>query len=199
MLAMRPKSFVTIVAVLIFAHPVVASPQGALRKPWDQVYVDFETGCLWKVIAPVPYRMMPNILSWRSKPVLARELPDGSMVIVRTRLSLLGQWIETGIENRYVGFMAAPSLEWWNRKATWSVYSGLGGGMGCIDSQGITGGQGQDRTLNWFGTLGVARPINKAMEMKIGGLFQHFSNGGATNPNVGLNSLGCTAGVSWGF
>lgn len=197
---MVPKSPAAAAAALLFlSQSLGASPAESLKKPWDRRYVDFESGCLWKVIAPVSYRMVPNILSWRSKPILATDLADGSKIIVRNRFSLLGQWIETGIENRYVGLMAAPSVEWWNRKATWSVYGGLGGGIGCIDSQGVTGGQGQDRTLNWFGTLGVARPLRDSMELRVGGLFQHFSNGGATDPNVGLNSLGFTAGLSWGF
>jgi lipid A 3-O-deacylase len=183
--------------VLILAHPVIASPETALKKPWDYRYVDLETGCLWKVIGPVSYRMMPNILTWRSKPILSIELRGGSKVIVRNRFSLLGQWIETGVENRYVGLMAAPSVEWWNREATWSVYGGLGGGFGWIDSQGGAGGQGRDGTLNWFGTLGLTRPISESVEIRFGGLFQHFSNGGATDPNVGLNSLGFTTGISW--
>jgi hypothetical protein len=143
--------------------------------------------------------MVPTVLSWRSKPIFAAVLSDGSQVLVRNRFSLLGQWIETGIENRYLGFNAAPSLEWWNKDASWSVYGGAGGGIGFIDSQGMVGGQGQDRTLNWFGTLGVSRPLNRSTEIRLGALFQHFSNGGATDPNVGLNSLGFTAGISWGF
>ncbi len=182
--------------ILVFSGSAISSPDTVLKKPWNQRYVDLETGYLWKVIGPVSYRMMPNILTWRSKPILSTELPDGSRVIVRSRFSLLGQWIEQGIENRYVGLMAAPSVEWWNREATWSVYGGLGGGFGWIDSQGVSGGQGRDGTLNWFGTLGVAHPINESLEVRFGGLFQHFSNGGATNPNVGLNSLGFTAGIS---
>lgn len=193
------NSLLAIASSLLAHQPLRAAPAEARGKPWDERYVDFETGCLWKVIAPVHYRMIPTMLSWRSKPIFSTHLSDGSQILVRSRFSLLGQWLETGIENRYLGFNAAPSLEWWNKDATWSVYGGAGGGIGFIDSQGVVGGQGQDRTLNWFGTLGVSRPLNSSTEIRLGALFQHFSNGGATDPNVGLNSLGFTAGISWGF
>ena len=194
-----PNSLLVVASFVLLCQPLGAMPKDVFGKPWDSPYIDVETGCLWKVIAPVPYRMVPTVLSWRSKPVLSKVLSDGSRILARHRLSLLGQWMETGIENRYVGFMAAPSLEWWNKDATWSVYGGIGGGVGCIDSQGVIGGQGQDRTLNWFGTLGASRPLAGNTEIRLGALFQHLSNGGATDPNVGLNSVGFTAGISWGF
>jgi lipid A 3-O-deacylase len=35
--------------------------------------------------------------------------------------------------------------------------------------------------------------------MRVGVMFQHISNGGATDPNPGINALGFTVGLSWGF
>lgn len=170
-------------------------------SPWDQHYIDLESGYLWKVggDTPLNYGMVPVMLTWRSPEVLGMGFADGSRLIVRNRLSIIGQWVETGPENHYFGLMGAPSIEWWNAPGTWSIYGGIGGGAGWIDSQGVVGGQGQDFTLNWFGTLGVAHAIQDNMQIRVGAMFQHLSNGGATDPNPGVNSLGFTIGLSWGF
>jgi len=197
-----------ITALLTLAHlqaddaKAVTTPAiSATIKPWDRSYMDLELGYLWKVggDTPLDYGMVPVMLTWRSKEVLAMGFDNGSRLIVRNRLSLIGQWVETGAENHYFGLMGAPSIEWWNASGTWSIYGGIGGGAGLIDSQGVTGGQGRDLTLNWFGTLGVAHAINETMQVRVGAMFQHLSNGGATDPNPGVNSLGFTLGLSWGF
>lgn len=170
-------------------------------KPWDQRYVDLEAGYLWKVGGSTTqdYGMLPVMLTYRGPRVIGYDFASGSKLIVRNRLSLLAQWVETGPENHYFGLMGAPSIEWWNAAGTWSLFGGIGGGIGLIDSQGVTGGQGRDLTLNWFGTVGVAHAINDHLQFRVGAMFQHLSNGGATNPNPGVNSLGFTTGMSWAF
>lgn len=182
-------------------NPPVTGELAATVMPWDQHYFDLEAGYLWKVggSTQLSYGMAPVMLTWRSPEVLGLDFANGSKLFVRNRLSLLGQWVETGPENHYFGIMGAPSIEWWNAAGTWSVYGGIGGGVGWIDSQAVPGGQGQDFTLNWFSTLGVARAINESMQVRVGAMFQHLSNGGATDPNPGVNSLGVTFGLSWGF
>lgn len=179
--------------------PVLDAP--AELKPWQQHRFDLEAGYLWKVggDTPLNYGMAPVLLTWRSPEVLGLDFANGSRLFVRNRLSLIGQWIETGPENHYFGVMGAPSLEWAAPGGRWSVFAGIGGGAGWIDSQGVEGGQGQDFTLNWFATAGVARALSDSLELRLGALFQHLSNGGATDPNPGVNSLGFTLGVSWGF
>lgn len=179
----------------------LAADVPASLQPWAKHYIDFEVGYLWKSggSTPLNYGSVPVLLTWRSPEVLGLNFNDGSKIIVRNRLSLIGQWIETGPENHYFGIMGAPSIEWWNAAGDWSIYGGIGGGAGWIDSQGVAGGQGQDFTLNWFGTLGVAHAVTPTMQLRVGALFQHLSNGGATDPNPGLNSLGMTVGFSWEF
>lgn len=173
----------------------------ATVKPWDEHYIDLEAGYLWKVggSTQLNYGMMPVMLTWRSPEVLGLDFANGSKLFIRNRISLLGQWIEAGPENHYFGLMGAPSIEWWNAAGTWSVYAGIGGGAGWIDSQGVVGGQGQDFTLNWFANAGIAHAINATTQVRVGAMFQHLSNGGATDPNPGVNSLGVTVGLSWGF
>ncbi|MES2594762.1 MAG: acyloxyacyl hydrolase [Verrucomicrobiota bacterium] len=173
----------------------------ATIHPSDRHYIDLETGYLGKVGGSTErdYGMVPVMLTWRSPEVFGLDFADGSKLFVRNRISLLGQWIETGPENHYFGLMGAPSIEWWNAAGTWSVYAGIGGGAGWIDSQGVTGGQGQDFTYNWFANAGVARAITDDVQIRVGAMFQHLSNQGATDPNPGVNTLGVTIGLSWGF
>jgi lipid A 3-O-deacylase len=173
----------------------------ATVEPWNQQYLDVEMGYLWKVSGStrLDYGMVPVMLHWRSPEVLGLDFANGSKLFIRHRLSVLGQWVETGPENHYFGLMGAPSIEWWNSAGTWSIYASVGGGAGWLDSQGVVGGQGQDFTLNWFANVGVAHAIHETLQMRVGVMFQHLSNGGATDPNPGINALGFTVGLSWGF
>lgn len=169
--------------------------------PWSRHAVDFETGMLWKVggDTPLNYRIVPFMLSWRSPDMFGARFDNGSALVVRNRISLMGNWFETGAENRYLGFSAAPSIEWWSPCKCWALFGSVGGGMGWIDSQGVLGGQGQDRTLNWFGQLGIEHRLTDHLSVRASSYFQHHSNGGATNPNPGLNSLGFLVGAAWAF
>ena len=52
---------------------------------------------------------------------------------------------------------------------------------------------------DWFANAGVARALTDDVQLRLGMMFQHLSNRGATDPNPGVNSLGVTIGLSWGF
>ncbi len=170
-------------------------------QPWATSSVDLETGVLWQIgkNTPFAYRLIPTQLSWRSKNFLRHEFTGGSQLVVRNRFTLLGTWMQNGPESRYLGLDASPSLEWWNKVGTWSLFTGSGGGVGLIDSRGITGGQGQDFTLNWFIRGGIEHVIADDSHLSAGFLFQHMSNGGQTDPNPGIDALGFTLGYSWKF
>ncbi|MCB1279019.1 hypothetical protein, partial [Prosthecobacter sp.] len=122
-------------------------------KPWTQNSFDFETGMLWKVGGDTTfnYRIVPFIISWRTPEMFGLYFKNGSALAVRNKFSVMANWFEQGSENRYLGLSAAPSIEWWDPTATWSIFGSAGGGVGWVDSQGVPGGQGQDFTLNWFG------------------------------------------------
>ncbi len=119
---------------------------------------------------------------------------DGSRLVVRHRLTLIATWIQSGPESLYVGVAGSPSVEWWNKSGTWSVYGGAGGGVGAIDSRGVSGGQGQDFTLNWFARGGLEHVVSRNMRLSVGAMFQHLSNGGQTDPNPGIDAVGLTLG-----
>lgn len=168
-------------------------------EPWREQAVTLESGMLWAVRhnTPFDYRLVPTQLSWRSAEFLGRELPDGSRLVVRHRLTLIATWVEKGPESRYVGFAGSPSIEWWNKAGTRALVGGAGGGFGWIDSRGVVGGQGQDLTLNWFARAGVERVFAGGGRIYTGLMFQHMSNLGMTDPNPGIDALGVTVGGGW--
>ncbi len=175
------------------------TPVGS-EHPADHWTVDYETAALWRVTntPDIPYVELPQMLSVRT-PQHGRVVVGGHDLTLRSRFSLLVVPIARGPESLYLGASAGPSLEYWlaGHKACW--YAGAGGGCGTIDSTDVPGGQGQDFTLNWYATGGFRYYPKPNLAVHAGLFFQHFSNGGATDPNVGLNCLGPVLGLSWRF
>ena len=88
----------------------------AAQPPWATSALSVESGVLWEIGTgtTIAYRLVPTQLSWRSKEVLEHIFADGSRIVVRHRLTLIGTWIENGPESHYVGVSGSPSIEWWN-------------------------------------------------------------------------------------
>lgn len=198
-----PKVFRSIawLTLVWFAVPGVRGEDApaAESPPWATQEWTLETGVLWEVGSntPIAYRLVPTQLSWRSREFFGHAFADGSRLVMRHRLTLLGTWIENGPESFYLGVAGSPSIEWWNAAANWSVFTGAGGGFGLIDSGDVPGGQGQDFTLNWFIRGGIEHITTKNLRLHAGVMFQHMSNGGQTEPNPGIDALGFTLGFSW--
>jgi lipid A 3-O-deacylase len=184
----------------VLAMPSRAEPPATDPKPWQTSAVSIESGLLWQAgqSTPLSYRLVPTQLSWRSREVLGRQLRSGHIAL-RNRLTVLGTWIQQGPESHYIALAASPSLEWWNEAGTWCTYGGAGGGLGWLDSQGVTGGQGQDFTFHWFARAGVEFFSSRRIRWTAGVMFQHMSNGGQTTPNPGIDALGVTLGWAWSF
>jgi hypothetical protein len=171
----------------------------AQGRPWESSALSLETGVLWEIGTgtPIAYRLVPTQLAWRSPEVFGWTFKDGSRLLFRHRLALIGTWVQNGPESHYVGFSGSPSVEWWDKTGTWSLFTGSGGGFGFIDSRGVKGGQGQDFTLNWFIRGGIEHVTAKNIRWSAGIMYQHMSNGGQTKPNPGIDALGFTLGYSW--
>jgi len=161
---MRPIFAIILLGSVLKSVTFAAEPVPPL--PWDASAISVESGMLWEIGTgtPIAYRLVPTQLAWRSKEFWEYALPYGSRIVMRHRLALIGTWIEHGPESHYLGFSGSPSLEWWNRDGTWSLFTGSGGGFGFIDSQGVKGGQGQDFTLNWFIREGSSMSPPKASD-----------------------------------
>jgi hypothetical protein len=170
------------------------------QRPWSDTDVSVEHGLLWQIgkSTPLSYRLIPTQVSWRSREVLGWQFDSGRLTI-RNRATLFATWIQQGPESHYIGVSGSPSIEWWNKRGNWSAYTGAGGGVGWLDSQGVPGSQGQDFTLNWFARAGIEHIRSRYIRWSAGVMFQHMSNGGQTNPNPGIDALGLTVGWAWSF
>lgn len=178
----------------------ISEPITDSKDVLDSWFIDFDTASIWKITntTDLNYIVLPQIVSWRSRPFLQWEFGNGDL-IVRNRLSLLGEYFLEGAESYYFGFSGSPALEWWNTEQNFSLYFYIGGGAGFVDSTDIEGGQGQDFTFNWFVQTGARFRLNESLYITGGLLFQHLSNQGMSDRNPGLNSLGPTVGLSWKF
>ena len=189
--------------LLLCAASSVSSPaaESVPLRPWETGALNVETGVLWQIgtLTPLAYRLVPTQLSWRSKEFIGHEFADGSRIMVRHRLTLIGTWVQQGPESHYVGVSGSPSVEWWDPTSKWSLFFGSGGGFGAIDSRGVAGGQGQDFTFNWFIRGGIEHVTAKDRRFSVGIMYQHMSNANQTDPNPGIDALGFTAGYSWAF
>lgn len=169
-----------------------------LTSRLDQPVFEISSSYLTKITSPNathPYKLTSAQLTLKSPGHLRAEVFGGTFA-VRATVSLLTEAIFGGPESYYFGVAARPSLEWWPKSENYYLFFSPGGGVGWTDSQGVPGGQGQDFTLNILIDGGVGIFLNDQTALKLGVQFQHFSNGGATDPNPGLNALGPVLGVS---
>ena len=170
-------------------------------RPWETSAFNLESGVLWEIGTGTPfaYRLIPTQFSWRSPSPLGWHFQNGTSLVFRNRLTLIGTIVQNGPESHYVGFSGSPSLELWDKTGTWSLFGGSGGGFGWIDSRGIKGGQGEDFTLNWFIRGGIEHVTAKDQRFSAGIMYQHMSNGGRTKPNPGIDALGFTLSYGWRY
>ena len=56
-----------------------------VAQPWMVPALDLESGLLWQVgpSTPLPYRLVPTQLSWRSAEFIGHEFTDGARLVVR--------------------------------------------------------------------------------------------------------------------
>lgn len=181
--------------------PAPSSLSAQVRPIYAAHAIDIESGMLFQAgsSTTLDYRLVPTQIAWRSPRFIGHDFKSGASLSLRHRAALLGTWIAEGAENHYFGVMLSPSIEYWNAAQTYGFYLGAGGGLGWVDSQGVPGGQGQDFTLNWFAHLGVQRVLTERISLRVGAMFQHMSNGGATDPNPGIDAVGFTLGLSRRF
>ena len=115
-------------------------------------------------------------------------------------LTAEAQPIVRGVENHYFGMNFGLRYNFVPLHSRWSPYVSGGVGLGWIDSNAAVGGsQGQDFTFNILAAAGLSYRVNERWKIDGGILYEHFSNGGQTDPNPSLNLLGPQIAVSYTF
>ncbi len=115
-------------------------------------------------------------------------------------LLAMGEAIFRGPENRYFGISTGFRYNFVQRGWPVVPYISGGVGLGWIDSHAnIPGAQGQDFTFNILTAVGISYQISDRWKVQLGGLYQHFSNAGQTQPNSSLNAFGPQIGLTHSF
>lgn len=170
--------------------------------PLDRWELRLETGYLRNAggATAIDYHIVPNQLTLQTPPHWnIWRFGSGARLALRARFSLLGEAFVRGPESYYLGFAAAPSVEYWFADPRWSVYGSVGGGVGYIDETESDDAQGQAFTLNWFAQVGLRVQLTDQLFLHAGPYFLHHSNGGQTDPNPGIDAVGGTIGLSIPF
>lgn len=202
-LALARRADTLAVALLLAGAGGVPAERPALPREVDDHQrwaADFHTGVLWQFggNTSIDYVLLPQIVSLRT-PAHLRFGIGGGEIVVRARFSLLAEAFAHGPETGYLGFSCAPSVEYWPASRKTAIFVLAGGGAGWVDSQDVEGGQGQDFTLNWFAETGVRWRLRPTLSISASAFFQHMSNGGATDPNPGIDAAGPMLGLTWEF
>ncbi|MCB1229030.1 MAG: acyloxyacyl hydrolase [Verrucomicrobiae bacterium] len=168
-------------------------------EPWEQIDVTFETGAIMKITdsTPLNYVVLPQMLTFRTPYLHKWDREDGSTIVMRSRVSFLGEYFAEGPETYFFGFHGSPSFEWWNADRDLALMFSIGGGCGFLDSTEVEGGHGQDFNFTWFMHLALRHQLREGLYLQYGAYFQHTSNRGLNERNPGLNALGPMVGLAW--
>lgn len=191
----------------LFAGPLQDTPTAPApvtpldpTKRWE---VGFETSSFWEFggnATDLDYQFLAQFVTIKSPAVLDWNLGSG-VLVVRNRLSFLGEAIIEGPESYFFGVTGGASIEWWNASRTFSLFLSAGGGVGLMDSKGyeVVGGQGQDFNFTWYVHSGAICRLSENWSATLGVYYQHISNKGNDPINPGVDALGPTLGFSRHF
>ncbi|HZE12653.1 MAG TPA: acyloxyacyl hydrolase [Chthoniobacterales bacterium] len=114
--------------------------------------------------------------------------------------TFMAEPIVRGPENFYYGISLGFRYNFAKPGARLVPYVSGGVGLGWLDSHAnIYGAQGQDFTFNILTATGVSYKMNEHWKLEAGVQYQHFSNGGQTDPNPSVNLLGPQIGATYSF
>lgn len=179
-----------------FATPVVE-----LRPLPKRAMFEVQTGALWLLNDETQsdFLLIATNFIYEPEPHFVVPLGPGS-ISLGPNFKILADVYAEGPESYYLGLAGGAVLEYWLPGDTTAIYFRPSGGFGVTDSAGEEGdGQGQDFTLNYEFELGVRHAITEDVSISLSAYFQHFSNGGMTEYNIGYDQLGPMIGVSWSF
>lgn len=107
-----------------------------------------------------------------------------------------------GVESRFAGGFWGPRYNFVQEGWDWVPYVEAQVGFGFTDSRALKGSQGQDYVFTFGVGLGTRYLIDDHWTLDLGAWYQHFSNGGLSEPGVknnGLDLVGPRVGIGYAF
>lgn len=176
-------------------------PAPDLKPLPERSMLEFQTGPLWLLNEETQsdFLLLSNVLTYEPNPHFVVQAGPGKFALGPLFRFLADYYIE-GPETYYLGLSGGAVLEYWLPGDTTVIYFRPSGGFGITDAAGEEGdGQGQDFTLNYAFEGGVRHQITDNLAVSVALYFQHFSNGGMTEYNIGYDQLGPMVGISYSF
>ena len=171
---------------------------GELNAPTFEIAA--ETSYLWGSLAnPNSYEVAPQFITVRMR---WGVIDNDSFMRGYNQVYFLAmaQPFFRGPENYYFGISAGLRYNFVRPGSRFEPYISGGVGLGWIDSHAeVFGAQGQDFTFNILSAAGVSYKVNDRLKISVGGLYEHLSNAGQTQPNPSLNLFGPQVGVTYSF
>ncbi|NJK90688.1 MAG: acyloxyacyl hydrolase [Blastochloris sp.] len=192
------------------SEPVDGSPvlrSGAVTRVDERFYenrvdLSYETASLFSVFNESNnYVFLPQIASVRWQ---LDEVGNEGWRRGNTEWIFSGYYdpVVEGPENYFSGALFGPRYNFVQEGWDFIPYIESRVGIGFTDSGTTMGAQGQDFMFTFAVGTGVRYVVNERLEISLGVLYQHFSNGGLSEPqrqNNGLDAIGPVVGVNWRF
>lgn len=185
-------------------------PPPAPREDWSRLELAFESGLGFGLNNPSDYQTAPQLLTLRYAPLAPFRL--GSLRLLH-QFSVNAAAVDFYHNRRdyndsrrgetfYFGGGVGARLVL--SKPGFPLELSIDGRffVGDIDSQGPPFGQGQDLTFTAIVTGGVAYRVTPHLKFGAAFFYEHFSNGGLSEPevpNIGLDTIGPMLSVTYSF
>jgi hypothetical protein len=170
---------------------------------WNRFDFAFETGVTFGIDNPNHYIVTPEILTLRWQPKPPEQFFHTPFTFSRQwTLSALSAAIPRGPEDYYFGLGVGVRAVYGKPGSHFSLYFDGRFVVGDTDSSGPPAGQGEDLTFSALVGSGVVYEVSHRIKVGVGFLYEHFSNGGLSEPqvkNVGLNTVGPKFEFSYAF
>jgi Lipid A 3-O-deacylase (PagL) len=168
----------------------------------NRIDVAYETAALFDIAGNAnSYVFLPQIMSvrWHLDEVGNEGWRRGN-----TEWIFSGYYapVLDGPEDHFSGALFGPRYNFVQEGWDFIPYIESRVGVGFTNSGTVTGAQGQDFMFTFTVGGGVRYLVTDRFEISVGALYQHYSNGGLSEPvrpNNGLDSIGPVLGFNWTF
>ncbi len=189
---------------LVAARAGEAPPPALTPAPgYEHWEVAEETGVMFGINNPNDYVTAPQLFSlrWQYQPA-EQFFHTPFMLRWQFTFGLVIVPFATGPEEHYFALSVGRRMNFSKPGSRFGAYIEGRFSVGAIDSSGPPHGQGEDLPFNALVGAGATYEISHRMHVGLGLLYEHFSNGGLSepeSPNVGLNTVGPQLSLQYSF